>query len=107
MTVNELFDASKLEKVQNSLRISDRCVLSGANEEELDTRANLQEKGLNLISSGKTAVVLVVNDEGWYSDLDIVCDIAEHPKSSSLSDLLCDDRRFAKVVFYFFIYLLA
>lgn len=97
LTVNELFDASKLEKVQNSLRISDRCVLSGANEEELDTRANLQEKGLNLISSGKTAVVLVVNDEGWYSDLDIVCDIAEHPKSSSLSDLLCDDRRFAKI----------
>lgn len=100
MTVNELFDASKLVKVQNTLGISDRCVISGANEEELGTHANLQKNGLDLISSGKIAIVLVVNDEGWYSNLGLVCDIADHPASSSLPDLLSDDRRFAKVVFF-------
>lgn len=107
MAVNELFDASKLVKVQNTLGISDRCVISGANEEELGTHANLQKTGHDLISSGKTAVILVVNDEGWYSDLGIVCDTADHPASSSLPDLLSDDRRFAKVVFFplFFILL--
>lgn len=100
MTVNKLFDASKLEKIQNTLRISDEYITFGANEEELGKHTSLQKKGLNLISSGKTAVVLVANDEGWFSDLDIVCDNAEHPTSSSLPDLLCDDRRFAKVVFF-------
>ncbi|KAA0057091.1 hypothetical protein IC582_029246 [Cucumis melo] len=97
LAVNELFDASKLVKVQNTLGISDRCVISGANEEELGTHANLQKTGHDLISSGKTAVILVVNDEGWYSDLGIVCDTADHPASSSLPDLLSDDRRFAKI----------
>ena len=101
MNVNELFSAFELEKIQNTLKVSDKCVPSGANEEELGKHTSLQKKGLNLISSGKTAVVLVVNDEGWYSDLDIVCDNAEHPTSSSLPDLLGDDRRFAKVVFFF------
>ncbi|XP_023520284.1 uncharacterized protein LOC111783596 [Cucurbita pepo subsp. pepo] len=97
LNVNELFSAFELEKIQNTLKVSDKCVPSGANEEELGKHTSLQKKGLNLISSGKTAVVLVVNDEGWYSDLDIVCDNAEHPTSSSLPDLLGDDRRFAKI----------
>ncbi|XP_022140199.1 uncharacterized protein LOC111010926 [Momordica charantia] len=97
LTVNDLFNASKLEKIQNTLRISDECVTSGANEEEPGKYTSLQKNGHNLISSGKTAVVLVVNDDGWYSDLDIVSENAEHPTSSSLSDLLCDDRRFAKI----------
>ncbi|KAF4357423.1 hypothetical protein G4B88_009742 [Cannabis sativa] len=99
LNVNKLFSGNRKEKF-STLVISEDCLDSTASKEKLGAHFPLKEKGLQLISEGKVAVVLVLNDinmQGLADDLDLVnSKIIENSSFSQLQTLL-DDERFIKM----------
>lgn len=99
-------------KLTSTLKISEECLTSCASKEKLGTNSTFREKGLHILSKGKSAIVLVVNEserQGWGYDPDLVdFESFETSPSSLIQTLLCDDQRFAKVCthFYFFFFLI-
>lgn len=108
-----MINALKARETTNTLEISEKCLMSSASKKDkLGTHLHLQEKGLDLISKGKVAIALVVNDNGDQQGPQLASnpdlensDGTETIMSSSLQTLLCDDQRFVKVIlilFFFF-----
>ncbi|PON41749.1 Translation protein, beta-barrel domain containing protein [Parasponia andersonii] len=98
--ITELISAQRREQL-SKLVISEDCLISNASKEKLGAHLPLQEKGLQLISEGKVAVVLVVNDRntlGLASDFDLVnSKSTENSLFSLLQTSLFDDQRFVKM----------
>ncbi|KAL9366927.1 hypothetical protein Peur_038126 [Populus x canadensis] len=96
----ELISATRTKHVKSSLMISKEFITC-ANEEKLGANFKLQEKGLSLISEGKVAIVLVLNDiEKGKGDNPGVVD-SESSENSVLFFLqksLSDDQTFVKVI---------
>ena len=91
--ITELISAKRREQL-SKLVISEDCLISTASKEKLVAHFPLQEKGLQLISDGKVAVVLAVNDrntQGLAGDFDLV-------NSKSIETLPLNDERFIKVL---------
>lgn len=90
------------EETSSTLEISEKCLISSASQDKLGTNFHFQEKGVDLISKGKVAIALIVNDTenlqlGSYPDLENSAN-TEKSMFSFLQTLLCDDQRFAKVI---------
>ncbi|KAM4101115.1 hypothetical protein ACJW30_05G118900 [Castanea mollissima] len=96
----ELFRATEA-KLTSTLKISEECLTSCASKEKLGTNSTFREKGLHILSEGKSAIVLVVNEsdrQGWGYDPDLVdFESFETSPSSLIQTLLCDDQRFVKI----------
>lgn len=77
----------KAEETSSTLEISEKCLISSASEDKLGTHFHYQQTGVDLISKGKVAIALVVNN-------------SDDPENSMVSfqTLLCDDQRFVKVI---------
>ncbi|KAM1592711.1 hypothetical protein EV2_037600 [Malus domestica] len=102
--VTEMINALKARETTSTLEISEKCLVSSASKDKLGTHLHLQEKGLDLISKGKVAIALVVNDNGDQQGPQLASnpdlensDGTETIMSSSLQTLLCDDQRFVKM----------
>lgn len=105
-----MINALKARETTSTLEISEKCLVSSASKDKLGTHLHLQEKGLDLISKGKVAIALVVNDNGNQQGPQLASnpdlensDSTEIIVSSSLQTLLCDDQRFVKVILFSFI----
>lgn len=99
--VTEMVSALKAEETSSTLEISEKCLISSASQDKLGTNFHFQEKGVDLISKGKVAIALIVNDSknlqlGSYPDLEN-SDNTEKSMFSFLQTLLCDDQRFVKI----------
>lgn len=81
------------------MKISKQCLT--ASEEKARAHFSLQEKGCHLVSNGKLAMVLVMDDSekhGMGCDLDSVgSGNIENKPSDLLQTLFCDNQRFVKV----------
>ncbi|XP_061960204.1 uncharacterized protein LOC133681112 [Populus nigra] len=98
-SATELISATRTKHIKSSLMISKEFITC-ANEEKLGANFKLQEKGLSLISKGKVAIVLVLNDiEKGKGDNPGVVD-SESSENSLLFFLqksLSDDQTFVKI----------
>lgn len=98
-SATELISATRTKHIKSSLMISKEFITC-ANEEKLGANFKLQEKGLSLISTGKVAIVLVLNDiEKGKGDNPGVVD-SESSENSLLFFLqksLSDDQTFVKI----------
>ncbi|KAG6790171.1 hypothetical protein POTOM_006319 [Populus tomentosa] len=98
-SATELISATRTKHIKSSLMISKEFITC-ANEEKLGANFKLQEKGLSLISKGKVAIVLVLNDiETGKGDNPGVVD-SESSENSLLFFLqksLSDDQTFVKI----------
>ena len=99
------FISTKLTKLgQRTLKVSKKCLTTPGSEEKLDSNFELQEKGLHLMSKGKMAIVLFVNDSekhGRCSVPELVDSESAGNSTSFLQTLLSDDRISLKVKCYF------
>ncbi|KAF8408972.1 hypothetical protein HHK36_005042 [Tetracentron sinense] len=99
--LSKFISANSNKLLKNHLRISN---VRGI-EDDLEAYHGLQQKGLHLMSKGKVAVILVVdenNNQGKGSGPDIVdFEGVENSSYALLQALLCDDKRFSKVICYF------
>lgn len=90
------FISTKLTKLgQRTLKVSKKCLTTPGSEEKLDSNFELQEKGLHLMSKGKMAIVLFVNDsekQGRCSVPELVDSESAGNSTSFLQTLLSDDR---------------
>lgn len=100
-----MVSALKAKEKTSTLEISEECLVSSASKYKLGTHFHLQEKGVDLISKGKAAIALVVNDSGNLQEPQLACnpdhensDSTEKSVSPFLQTLLCDDQRFIKVI---------
>lgn len=86
------------------MQISEESFLTGS-EEKLVGDINIQEKGLGLISEGKMAIVLLLNEKESQGCIRVP-DIVENETITStlnvLQKLLCDHEQFVKVVYLCF-----
>ncbi|KAK4858116.1 hypothetical protein QYF36_011284 [Acer negundo] len=98
--VTELINATRSKLMRSTLKISKGCLTPCTSEEKLGAHFSLQEKGHHLVSKGKIAMVLVMNDiekQGSGCDPDSVgFGNIEHKPSALLQTLFCDDQRFVK-----------
>ena len=89
------FIGAKLSKLSpHTLRVSKKCLTTPGSEEKLDSNFKLQEKGLHLMSKGKMAIVLFLNDSekhGRCSDPELVDSGSTGNSTSFLQTLLSDD----------------
>ncbi|KAK9150822.1 hypothetical protein Syun_009131 [Stephania yunnanensis] len=92
-----------LDKVlENSFNVSSRWLLPGVSKEVHDAEKELHSKGLNIISKGKVATILIIDEkayQGMESDLDDGgpgC-IQNSSKISYLEELFCNDEQFVKI----------
>ncbi|KAL5577128.1 hypothetical protein UlMin_018827 [Ulmus minor] len=95
----ELVSAMKTDLIRSKLSVSEDCLTSSATKDKLGGHFPLQEKGLQLISEGKVAVILLVNESDYQEragDLDPE-DSESTENSSSLLQTLVDDKRFVKI----------
>ncbi|XP_008225377.1 PREDICTED: uncharacterized protein LOC103325031 [Prunus mume] len=102
--VTEMVSALKAKETTSTLEISEECLVSSASKDKLGTHFHLQEKGVDLISKGKVAIALVVNDSGNPQEPQLACnpdlensDGIEKSVSPFLQTLLCDNQRFIKM----------
>ncbi|XP_004293660.1 PREDICTED: uncharacterized protein LOC101308845 [Fragaria vesca subsp. vesca] len=86
LNVTEMVSVLKAEETSSTLEISEKCLISSASEDKLGTHFHYQQTGVDLISKGKVAIALVVNN-------------SDDPENSMVSfqTLLCDDQRFVKM----------
>ncbi|KAK9268194.1 hypothetical protein L1049_010637 [Liquidambar formosana] len=100
--LSEFISANSNKLVRNTLKVSEECITHCGSEEHQDANFKLQEKGLHLTSKGKVATVLVVNNsinKGKGSKIDVLDPQSTANSSYSLlQTLLCDDKKFVKVV---------
>ncbi|XP_041027992.1 uncharacterized protein LOC121267962 isoform X1 [Juglans microcarpa x Juglans regia] len=98
--VAELVRSSETKKT-STLKISEECLTSSASKEKLGANWAFQERGLHLMSKGKLAIVLVVNEseeQACSSDHDLVDSLSnETSPCSLLQKSLCDDQRFVEI----------
>ncbi|KAL5772054.1 hypothetical protein ACOSP7_011662 [Xanthoceras sorbifolium] len=96
----DLINATRSKLMRSTLKISKGCLTPCASEEKAGAHLSLQEKGRLLVSEGKIAMVLVMNDsekQGRGCDLDSVgSGNIENKPSALLQTLFCDDQRFVK-----------
>nr|BAE71246.1 hypothetical protein [Trifolium pratense] len=89
------------EKHISTLKISEKSLLTGSKDKLVRNIIKMQEKGLELISKGKMAIVLLLNEkenEGCIYDPDVVeSEATENPTLLMLQNLLCDHDKFVKV----------
>ncbi|KAJ0018906.1 hypothetical protein Pint_10081 [Pistacia integerrima] len=99
--VTEVINATRTNAIRSTLKISEGCIIPGASKEKVGAHFNLLEKGHNLVSEGKIAMVLVVNDserQGRGSDPDSVDSGSTENKTLALiQTLLFDDQRLVKM----------
>lgn len=99
------FISAKLSKLgQRTLKVSKKCLTTPGSEKKLDSNFELQEKGLHLMSKGKMAIVLYVNDSekhGRCSVPELVGSESAGNSTSFLQTLLSGDRISLKVKCYF------
>lgn len=97
---SEVIRSNSVKLLKNTLKISEEHITIDGIEEKLATTSNLQRKGLHLISKGKVATVLVVNDrkneERASNPAFIDSQCAEDSSYTLLQTLLHDDQRFVK-----------
>jgi hypothetical protein len=90
------------EKSISTIKISEKSFLTGSKDKLVRNIIKMQEKGLELISKGKMAIVLLLNEkenEGYIYDPDVVENEAtENSTLLMLQNLLCDHDKFVKVV---------
>lgn len=95
-----MFEAAKA-KPKRTLKISEECLTSSVSKEKLGVNSTFREKGVHLLSKGKLAIVLLVEEtekQGGGYDSDLVDpESYETSPSSLLQKLLFDDQRFVKV----------
>jgi hypothetical protein len=99
-----LFEAAEA-KPKSTLKISEECLTSSASKEKRGANSTFREKGDHLMSKGKLAIVLFVEESekqggGYDSDL-VDSESYETSPSSLLQKLPFDDQRFVKVVLIF------
>lgn len=92
-------------KLISTMQISEESFLTGS-EEKLVGDINIQEKGLGLISEGKMAIVLLLNEKESQGCIRVP-DIVENETIDTstinvLQKLLCDHEQFVKVVYLCF-----
>ncbi|CAO2842259.1 unnamed protein product [Amaranthus hypochondriacus] len=83
-------------KSGNSLKISERH-LSNISEEKLDAYPELRKTGFQLISEGKFASILVVNNknpEKYFESSHVDLETVENPTISHFENLLSDEQKF-------------
>lgn len=102
-----MFEAAKA-KPKRTLKISEECLTPSVSKEKLGANSTFREKGVHLVSKGKLAIVLLVEESekqggGYDSDL-VDSESYETSPSSLLQKLLFDDQRFVKVVLIFIIF---
>ncbi|XP_062163262.1 uncharacterized protein LOC133870204 isoform X3 [Alnus glutinosa] len=98
--VTELFEAAEA-KPKSTLKISEECLTSSASKEKLGANLIFREKGVHLMSKGKLAIVLFVEEsekQGGGYDSDLVDSENYETSPSSLQKLLFDDQSFVKVI---------
>lgn len=89
-------------KSGNSLKISERH-LSNISEEKLDAYPELRKTGFQLISEGKFASILVVNNknpEKYFESSHVDLETVENPTISHFENLLSDEQKFIQVTFF-------
>ncbi|XP_059439372.1 uncharacterized protein LOC132171970 [Corylus avellana] len=99
-SVIELFEAAEA-KPRSTLKISEECLTSSARKEKRGANSTFREKGVHLMSKGKLAIVLFVEESekqggGYDSDL-VDSENYETSPSSLLQKLPFDDQRFVKI----------
>ncbi|XP_050367495.1 uncharacterized protein LOC126785875 [Argentina anserina] len=62
LNVTEMVSALKAEAMSSTLEISEKYLISSASEDKLGTHFQFQERGVDLISKGKVAIALIVNN---------------------------------------------
>ncbi|XP_038710833.1 uncharacterized protein LOC120005208 isoform X3 [Tripterygium wilfordii] len=100
LTDTEIFSATKTKLVSNTIKISKDFLTTYSSEKESAVNFNYKEKGISLMSKGKVASILFVQDiERWRcSELDHVdSDCVDSSSFSVLQSLLSDNQRFVKV----------
>eukprot|EP00257_Ricinus_communis_P016691 XP_015574939.1 uncharacterized protein LOC8284029 [Ricinus communis] len=99
--ITELISATRTKLIQRSLKLSKKCLTPCATEESLTAYFDMQDKGLNLLSTGKVGIVLVVNevDKNGTSHSPDVVDTknSEDLAFSLLQKSLSDDQSFLKM----------
>ncbi|XP_004504243.1 uncharacterized protein [Cicer arietinum] len=89
------------EKLISTIQILEKSFLTGSKDKVVRDIFNMQEKGHELISKGKMAIVLLLNEkenEGCIYDPDVLENEAtETSILHMLQNLLCDDETFVKV----------
>ncbi|XP_021599398.1 uncharacterized protein LOC110605268 isoform X3 [Manihot esculenta] len=100
LSISELISAAKNKLTTSYLKLSKECFTPCVGEENL--AANLQEKGVHLLSKDKVAIVLVVNDieeeRGRGDSPDVVgSKRTEDATFSVLQKSLSDDKKFLKM----------
>lgn len=98
-SATELISATRTKHIKSSLMISKEFITC-ANEEKLGANFKLQEKGLSLISKGKVAIVLVLNDIETGKGDNPGVGYSESSENSLLFFLqksLSDDQTFVKI----------
>ncbi|XP_044461479.1 uncharacterized protein LOC123192863 isoform X2 [Mangifera indica] len=97
--VTEVISATRTNAIRSTLKVSECCITPCASKEKVGAHFNLLEKGRNLVSEGKIAMVLVVNDsERQGSDpFSVDSESNENKTSSLVQTILCDDQRLVKM----------
>lgn len=104
--LTEQLDANSSQLLKNVSRMSkDHRFHCGSNE-EVDTNHEQHERGFNLLSKGKVAIILVMDvkkNQGSASDSDFVgCESVKCPSNIlHLQELFISEDKFTKVVHYF------
>jgi hypothetical protein len=89
------------EKRISTIKISEKSFLTGSKDKLVRNIIKMQEKGLELISKGKMAIVLLLNEkesEECIYDPDVENEATENSTLLMLQNLLCDHDKFVKVV---------
>lgn len=98
------FLVTKLSKLsKRTLKVSKKCLTTSGSEEKQDPNFEWREKGIHLMSKGKMAIFLFVNDSGKderRSDLGLVDSESAGNSISLLQTLLSDDRLSLKVKYF-------
>lgn len=101
--LTELLDANSSKLLKNVSRISKDHLFHCGSNEEVDSNYEQYERGLHLMSEGKIAVVLVMDDK---EDQENGSESVECPSNIfRLQKLFINDKKVTKVVHYFSLYL--
>ncbi|KAF9589735.1 hypothetical protein IFM89_028644 [Coptis chinensis] len=71
--LSEFISAYSTKLLENPIKVSEECLISCGTKDNMDATEGMKIKGLNMISEGKAAIVLVVGDQtsqGRFSNLE-------------------------------------
>ncbi|XP_065878982.1 uncharacterized protein [Euphorbia lathyris] len=105
-SVSEVISATKTKLIKNSVTLSKECFTSRIIGENLAANFKLQEKGLHLLSKGKLAMILVLNDivkqgrgDSSESSEDLIFSFIQKSLSDDKTFLKMEDRASVPLVF--------